>query len=272
MALLVTRGFGSQTIVSRPGAKVVGADTVMRMLERNARVGTRYSGGFVESIDGLAGGGSSDWFYYVNGVQAPKGAADTKLHPGDHVWWDRHDWSAAQSIPAVVGAFPEPFVDGYAGKRWPLRIECTQHTQRPCNAVQNVFAGYHLVASEGCLLCSQYNQSLRVVVGPYDTLGADPAAGLLAGPVGTSGVYARFTDGGRRLELLDSSGRIAQTVGAGAGIVAAVRWHGQPPVWYVTGTDAAGVNAAVTAFNAETLDQHFAVAVVSDRAIPLPAP
>ena len=33
-----------------------------------------------------------------------------------------------------------------------------------------------------------------------------------------------------------------------------------------------GVNAAVTAFNAETLDQHFAVAVVSDRAIPLPAP
>ena len=160
MALLVTRGFGSQTIASRPSAKVVGADTVMRMLERNARVATRYSGDFVESIDGFSGGGGNDWFYYLNGVQAPKGAAETKLHPGDHVWWDRHDWSAAQSIPAVVGAFPEPFVDGYAGRRWPLRIECTQHTQHPCNAVQDVFAGYHLVASEGCLLCSQYNESL----------------------------------------------------------------------------------------------------------------
>ena len=268
----MTRAFGSQTIVSTSAAKVVGADTVMRMLERNARVSTRYSGGFVESIDGLAGAGSSDWFYYVNGVQAPKGAADTKLRPGDHVWWDRHDWTAAESIPAVVGAFPEPFADGYGGRRWPLRIECTQRTQGPCNAVQSAFAGYHLVASEGCLLCSQYNQSLRVVVGPYDTLSSDPAAALLAGPVGTSGVYARFVDGGRRLALLNAAGDVVQRAGAGAGIVAAVRWHGQPPVWYVTGTDAAGVGAAVSAFNASTLDGHFAVAVVAARAIPLPAP
>jgi hypothetical protein len=37
---------------------------------------------------------------------------------------------------------------------------------------------------------------------------------------------------------------------------------GQPPVWFVTGTDAAGVAAAVSAFNAGTLDQHFALAVV----------
>ena len=80
VSLLVTRGFGSQVIASKPDAKVVGADTVIRMLERNARVATRYSGGFVESIDGVSGGAGSDWFYYVNGVQAPKGAAETKLH------------------------------------------------------------------------------------------------------------------------------------------------------------------------------------------------
>jgi hypothetical protein len=46
----------------------------------------------------------------------------------------------------------------------------------------------------------------------------------------------------------------------------------QPPVWFVTGTDAAGVAAAVQAFNADTLDQHFAVAVIGGVAIPLPAP
>jgi hypothetical protein len=45
---------------------------------------------------------------------------------------------------------------------------------------------------------------------------------------------------------------------------------GQPPVWFVTGTDAAGVSAALQAFNAETLDQHFAVAVIDGAAIPLP--
>jgi len=271
VALLVTQGFGAQTVLAAGTPKVAGADTVMRMLERNARVDTRYSGGFVQRIDGLGGGGTMDWFYYVNGDQAAKGAAATKLRNGDHVWWDRHDWSATQSVPAVVGSFPEPFVDGLGGKRLPLRIECTQKTQVPCNAIEGVFSGYHLIAAEGCFLCSQYNESLRVVVGPYATLTTDPAADQLARGVATSGVYARFEDGGRRLALLDARGHVVQTAGAGAGLIAATRYMGQPPVWYVTGTDAAGVSAAVQAFNAATLDEHFAIAVVDDTAIPLPA-
>jgi hypothetical protein len=270
VSLLVTQGFGAQTVLSKPAPKIVGADTVMRMLERSATVTTRYGGGFVQSINKLSGGGTSDWFYYVNGVQAAKGAADTKLHSGDHVWWDRHDWTATQSIPAVVGSFPEPFSDGYGGKRYPLMIECTQTHSPSCRAVENVFAGLKLVASLSCLLCSEYNQSLPVLVGPYATLTTAPAALKLAGPVSSSGIYARFEDGGHRLALLDEHGRVVRTAGAGAGLVAATRYRGQPPTWFVTGTDAAGVAAAVQAFNAQTLDGHFAVAVVDDAAIPLP--
>jgi hypothetical protein len=270
VSLLVTQGFGAQTVVSDSRPKIVGADTVMRMLQRNATVATRYGGGFVESINGLSGGGSSDWFYYVNGVQAPKGAADTKLHDGDHVWWDRHQWSAAESIPAVVGSFPEPFVDGYGGRRYPLRIECTQTGSKACAAVEHDFAAMNIEAFLGCLLCSQYNLSLRVVVGPYATLTGDPAADELARGVGASGVFARFEDHGTRLALLGPSGRVVRTAAAGAGLVAATRFMGQPPVWFVTGTDAAGVAAAVSAFDSATLDQHFAVAVVDDAAIPLP--
>jgi hypothetical protein len=270
VSLLVTQGFGAQTVVSDSRPKIVGADTVMRMLQRNATVATRYGGGFVESINGLSGGGSSDWFYYVNGVQAPKGAADTKLHDGDHVWWDRHQWSAAESIPAVVGSFPEPFVDGYGGRRYPLRIECTQTGSKTCAAVEHDFAAMNIEAFLGCLLCSQYNLSLRVVVGPYATLTGDPAADQLARGVGASGVFARFEDHGSRLALLGPSGRVVRTAAAGAGLVAATRFMGQPPVWFVTGTDAAGVEAAVSAFDAATLDQHFAVAVVDGAAIPLP--
>jgi hypothetical protein len=270
VSLLVTQDFGAQTIVASSKPRIVGADTVMRMLERNARVGTRYGGGFVQSIDGRSGGGGSDWFYYVNGVEAAKGAAATDLRSGDHVWWDRHDWRAAESVPAVVGAFPEPFADGYGGKRLPLRIECTEPTRATCNAVQSVFADYKFVASQGCLLCSQYNESLRVVVGPFQTLAADPAAGLLAQGPRASGVYARFEDDGRRLALLDAAGAVVRTAGPGAGLIAATRYMGQPPVWYVTGTDPAGVRAAVSAFNADTLDEHFAVAVHDGVAIPLP--
>ena len=61
-----------------------------------------------------------------------------------------------------------------------------------------------------------------------------------------------------------------RSAGAGAGLIAATRYMSQPPVWYVTGTDAAGVAAAVQAFDAGTLDDHFAIAVVDDVAIPLP--
>jgi hypothetical protein len=270
ISLLVTQGFGAQTLVADSTPKVLGADTVMRMLERNASVSTTYGGGFVEAINHLAGGGDTDWFYYVNGVEATKGAAETKLHSGDHVWWDRHDWAATQNIPAVVGSFPEPFADGYGGHRLPLRVECTQTASRSCAAVEAAFAADRLEASLGCLLCSEYNLSLRVLVGPYATLRPDPAADELTGGPAASGVYARFTDHGTRLLLLDQAGHVVRSAGAGAGLVAATRFRGQPPVWFVTGTDAAGVSAAVQAFNADTLDQHFAVAVIDGAAIPLP--
>jgi len=270
VSLLVTQGFGAQTVVSDNAPTLAGSDTVMRMLERNATVSTLDGSGIVASIDHLARGGDSEWSYYVNGVRSGKEAAATVLHSGDRVWWDRHQSSATDRIPAVVGSFPEPFLDGYGGHRYPLLIECTQTRARACAAVEQVFAALKVVAALGCVLCSQYNMSLTVLVGPYRTLEADPAGAQLARGVRASGVYARFEDQGSKLALLNQAGQVVRTAGAGAGLVAATRFMGQPPVWFVTGTDAAGVSAALQAFNAETLDQHFAVAVIDGAAIPLP--
>ena len=112
--------------------------------------------------------------------------------------------------------------------------------------------------------------SSRVWCVPESTSDLANALRRCAKAPATSGVYARFEDGGQRLALLGTAGDTVRTVGAGAGLIAATRYSGQPPVWYVTGTDAAGVAAAVQAFNAGTLDEHFAVAVVDDTAIPLP--
>jgi len=270
VTVLVTNGFGAQAVLASAKPRVGAADSALRMLERNARVRTGDRGSVVASIDALAAGAGAGWFVYVNGVAGRGRPGRIALHDGDQVWWDRHERGAASSIPAVVGAFPEPFVRGVGGRRLPLRIECTTGETRPCNAIQNVFAGLRLLASEGCLLCSQYNESLRVVVGPWWALGADPAALLLGQRPAASGVYARFTDHGRRLELLDTAGAVVRTLGSGAGLIAATRYSGQPPVWYVTGTDRAGVAAAAQAFNAATLDQHFAIAVADGAAIPLP--
>jgi hypothetical protein len=113
VTVTVTQGFGTKPVAALTKTSVPGSETVMRMLERSFRVSTRYGGGFVESIDGHSGNSSRlDWFYYVNGVEASQGAATTGVHRGDRIWWDLHDWSATDSVPAVVGSFPEPFIHG----------------------------------------------------------------------------------------------------------------------------------------------------------------
>jgi hypothetical protein len=118
--LSVTRDFGKTTLRSASQPKVRSSDTVMRLLQKHAKITTRYGGAFVQSIDGIAGnesGGRHDWFYFVNGMEAPRGAAEYRLHDGDVLWWDYRDWGRrGQSVPVVVGAFPEPFVHGFGGK------------------------------------------------------------------------------------------------------------------------------------------------------------
>src|SRR6202011_156891 len=71
VTVTVTHDFGAGRVMQLTDRSGPGSETVMRMLERHFAVGTRYGGGFVESIDGLSANASRvDWFYYVNGVQA----------------------------------------------------------------------------------------------------------------------------------------------------------------------------------------------------------
>jgi len=105
------------------GAVVVHRDavrsgvTAAQALEGVAKVKTRYSGEFIQAIDGVEGGGNRDWFYYVNGYAAGIASTDYLLHPGDVEWWDFRHWGAPGEAPLVAGAFPEPFLHGYGGKR-----------------------------------------------------------------------------------------------------------------------------------------------------------
>jgi hypothetical protein len=98
--------------------KVGAGQSAMQALQQATKVKTSYGGRFVQSIDGVSGNRSArrDWFYFVNGYEADQGAADYKLHPGDVEWWDYRNWNHSIHVPVVVGAFPEPFLHGYAGK------------------------------------------------------------------------------------------------------------------------------------------------------------
>jgi hypothetical protein len=266
--LIVTRDFGGAVLHSWRSPAVVGQETVMSLLMRNAAVATRYSGGYVQSIDGLAGGSeggrSVDWFYYVNGVEAPQGAASTNVHSGDHIWWDRHDWSQTEHIPAVVGSFPEPFLNGTAGKRLPVRVECADVGGRPCRTVTSALRAAGVPAGVAVFGSGAEPMTLRVLVAPWSQVRTDPqAAAIQRGPA-ASGVYVRFSSDGRTLTPLDRDGNATGALGAGAGLIAATASEEHVPTWVVTGPDASGVEHAAGAFLQSALSNRFAL-VVQER-------
>lgn len=269
----VTGDFGSARYGSAVEDHVPGSETVMSLLQRHFKLTTRYGGGYVESIDGHSGGsGHRDWFYYVNGFEAPKGAAATDVHAGDHIWWDLHDWSATDTIPAVVGSFPEPFTNGIGGREFPTLVNCGSGVQRACDEVGATLHRYGVKSADQVLGTGSGSDSLAVLVGTWRQLKGVIAAELIAAGPRHSGVYAQFVgSNGQALELDDPRSDVVRTLHGSAGLIAATgdASVGQP-TWFVTGTDGAGVLAAAKAFTAAKLAGHFAVAVRGSKVIPVP--
>ena len=128
--LWITRDQGAQLILER---KVPAGLTAMQALDRIAEIKTRYSGRYVQSINGIEGSiaARSDWFYFINGYEADRSAAEYRLRDGDVEWWDFRSWRTKMREPVVVGAFPEPFLHGYGGTRLPARVVFQLEAQRP---------------------------------------------------------------------------------------------------------------------------------------------
>jgi hypothetical protein len=119
--LWITRDRGSDVVLT---TTVPAGISAMEALRRKADVETAYGGRFVQAINGIEGDleARRDWFWFVNGYEADLSAADYELHDGDVLWWDHRTWSGRMRQPVVVGAFPEPFLHGWAGKRRPAVV------------------------------------------------------------------------------------------------------------------------------------------------------
>jgi hypothetical protein len=267
--LTVTRDFGATKLVEASG-EANESDTVMRFLEGETEIETRYGGGYVKSIDGLEeserGGHPYDWFFWVNGVISPTGAAEVPLEGGEKIWWDIHNWAASEGAAAVVGSWPAPFTTGWEGHAPVVVVEC-EGGGVACGTVTKALEGEGVKVASG-----SPKSAIRVLVGPWSQVRSDPAAGLVNKGPGESGVYAEFesSQGTDRLVGLDEDGTKARTLGANAGLVAATRHFEGPPVWLVTGVTDAGVEAAAASLDTADLRDHFAVASEAGTVTPLP--
>lgn len=256
---VVTRDFGQKRLDQRALPSVRESDTVMRLLQGGNKVKTRFGGGYVQSIDGLPERGGRAWLYFVNGIAGDKAADDYELNGGDVIQWDYHSTGVRQNIPAIVGAFPEPFVRGLGGRKFPVRVECEDARSAPCDRVKETLRDSGAPAT-GSALGTQGTQNVaRVVVATWDVARDLPTVRAIEQGPRRSAVFARFDQSGD-LSLLDESGRTARTVGRDAGLVAALRPRDDQLVWVVTGGSQKGLARAARAFRRSDLRDAFAVA------------
>ena len=269
--LVVTRDFGRQRLEQRALPEVRESDTVLRLLQGGNKVKTRFGGGYVESVDGLVERDGRSWIYFVNGIAGGKAAKDYELDGGAVVQWDYHSVKVRQNIPAIVGAFPEPFVTGLEGRKFPVRVECDDASGDSCKQVKTTLRDAGVPAT-GAALGTQGTQNVaRVVVATWDRAREQPTLRALEQGPKRSAVFARFNAEGD-LTLLDDDARRVRDAGRDAGLVAALRPRDDQLVWVVTGGSQAGVARAAGAFRRSDLRDAFAVAApASGPVVELPS-
>ncbi len=254
IGLTVTRDFGATAFIALRRERVPEPPGLARILQRYPQPRARAS-------------------LFVNGIAADEPAARLEVHGGDRVWLDQHAATVAPTVPAVIGSFPEPFVHGIGGKRLPVRVECDEPRGGPCSMVAEKLVALGVVAGRSALSRSAADDSLRVLVGPWKRLrGGDIEADSIDAGPRRSGVFARFDAAGDRLSVLDAAGRPARTLGAGTGFIATTAEPERRPVWFVTGTDDAGVAAAARAFDESVLADRYALAISRDLPVAVPLP
>jgi hypothetical protein len=273
--LRVTRDFGREALGSARLETLREDHTVMRFLRSEFDVDTRFGGRFVQAIDGLSGAGATgtrDWFFFVNGVESDTGAAEYELSPGDRVQWDHRQWGAAMRVPAIVGAFPEPFLSGLEGERRPVRVECEDENAAPCDDAKEALERVGVPTSGSSLGAPGTETVTRLVVARWPRARIVRGAPTLEEGPDESGVFARFARDGRSLALLDEDGDTARTVrpGDGTALVAALRPRADELLWLVTSLDRKGLAAGVAALDEDLLRDAFAVAVTGRTVEKLP--
>jgi len=279
VTVVVTRDFGREPILAETLEIESGTDA-MTALQAVAGVETKYGGGFVKAINGLESQESSqlDWFYYINGISLSLGAKDYFLSDGDVEQWDLRDWSYRQFLPAIIGAFPQPFLNGVRGevKSTAVVYDETLAEEAAALAASLEGRGVAEVTLNGAETLPEAikEQSNLIIVGSADN-GLILELNELRQKLG----FFACMEGGK-ITVLDGKGNLAGEYGAGWGLIQATQnpWNpkgvgsGESVVFMVTGADESGIKSAVQALidNSDGLSYAYAVLVNNNQIIKIP--
>ena len=161
-------------------------------------------------------------------------------------------------VPAVVGSFPEPFVLRQRGPQAPGPARLPRRRRRRLRRGRDAAArrGHRPTRRAPCSSSPPGARCCGCSSARGRRCGATPPrASSRAGPA-SSGVFARPTQAGDRIDLLDAArAHRARRSAPGGGLLAATRIEAQQPTWIVTGVDAAGVAASAAALTEQELQR-----------------
>jgi len=281
--VVATWDFGREVIFDQL-LEVPSGTSAMAALQEVANTETSYGGAFVNVINGVSSGYAGtqgtkqDWFICVNGIQSNTGALDYTMRHGDVQRWDFHRWNFRTFIPAIVGDFPEPFLHGYKGQVKPTIIVYDGGFEQNAEELEGALIdlGVANVSSQPMVdLSDSDKRNANLIIIGYS--GGEMLAEMNS-VWNRLGFFARFEDG--MLDIYTGTGEQAAQYGPGTGIIQATQSPWNPRgtgacenvVWMVSGTDAAGIEAAAKALATRSSDlQHaFAVVVTGGEIIRVP--
>lgn len=107
--LLLTRDWGAE-VLDTEMVRIEPEHNLLEYMQEEWQVTTGSGGGFIKGINGLESvsksGDSYDWFFYVNGETAQKGAEEVEPKAGDTIYWDYHQWASSSGYIEDPDGFP----------------------------------------------------------------------------------------------------------------------------------------------------------------------
>jgi hypothetical protein len=282
VTVVVTSDFGQKLILAKE-VEIEDGTNAMAALQSVAEVETKYGGGFVQAINGLSseyegGNKKRDWLYYINGISLSLGARDYALRDSDIEHWDFRDWSFQPMVPAIIGAFPQPFLSGGRGELKPTAMVYDAHFAEEAAALAAKLeawgvTGVQLTGAEA-LSDGIKEQSNLIILARADN-GLILELNELHKKLG----FFAYFEGGK-ITVLDGKGEPAGDYGAGWGLIQATQnpWSpggvgsGESAVFIVTGADESGIRSAANTLinNSDGLRYAYAVLVNNSQIIKIP--
>jgi hypothetical protein len=283
VTLVITRDFGKE-IIFEDEIKIESNSNAMTILQDAVEVETKYGGGFVHAINGISSqfegsnGQKKDWFFIMNGLSCSMGAADYTVNPGDIEHWDFRDWGHYQLVPAIIGDFPQPFLNGYRGIVYPTTIIYEQEFLNEADSLVETLkkAGVDNVTALDINQLTDQVQSRNNIILISRT--GNNLIEELSKAQKKLGLYVYVENGG--FILIDAAGKKSQALNMDCSVIQATQnpWNpkgsaaGENILWTITGTSDKAVKNAVAVLNTRFADikYAFAVAVTDTDIIKIP--